>query len=196
MHDLLASPLTRARWNDLVEIFGGGDGRGECGRCWCQWWRMTRPDFAAADQPTKKAAMEARVAIGPAPGLLGYCGTTPVGWVQVGPRADVAEWNAAGRLTAPLDAAERADPTIWGVTCFVIRAGHRRRGHAGRLLDAAIQHARAAGAVALDACPVEPTRPRPASALYHGLASQFAARGFVEIARRRPDRPLMRLMLR
>ena len=115
--------------------------------------------------------------------------------MQISPRADVPEWNAARRETAPPDPAEAADQAAWGVTCFVVRAGHRRRGHSEALLDAAIAHARASGARLLDACPVETDGKRPATALFHGVASAFAARGFAERARRRPDRPLMRLEL-
>jgi hypothetical protein len=46
---------------------------------------------------------------------------------------------------------------------------------------------------ALDACPVEAGADRPPSSLYHGLASTFRRAGFREVARRRADRPLMRL---
>ncbi|MEZ5869164.1 MAG: hypothetical protein R3D46_12300 [Defluviimonas denitrificans] len=34
-----------------------------------------------------------------------------------------------------------------------------------------------------------------APSLYHGIAAPFRARGFAEIARRRPERPLLRLRL-
>ena len=59
----------------------------------------------------------------------------------------------------------------------------------------AIDWARENGARAVDACPVDTRERRPASGLYHGLAPAFRQRGFVELARRRPDRPLMRLEL-
>ncbi|MEO1472152.1 MAG: GNAT family N-acetyltransferase [Pseudomonadota bacterium] len=207
-----AHPLTPDRWDDLATVFGASpshpDGRGECGRCWCMWWRLPRGGFT--DGRANRPLFRARVEAGPPPGLLGYEGATPVGWLQVGPRADVPEWNRPGRLTAPPDPADATDPaaleTTWGVTCFVTRTGHRRKGVASRLLDAAIAHARGSGARALDACPVElprdpsvgplpDARRKPAAALYHGVASVFAARGFVEVARRRPDRPLVRLTL-
>lgn len=197
MSGLVARPLTPDRWDDLVAVFGGGDGKGDCGRCWCMWWRLPRQGPGLGDRATLKAAFHARVAAGPPPGLVGYDGDgTPVGWVQVGPRADVPEWNGAGRITAPLDAAEADDPGLWGVSCFVVRTGHRRSGHAGALLDAAIAHAAASGAHTLDACPVEPGGKAAAAALYHGTATTFRARGFAEIARRRPNRPLMRRTLR
>jgi GNAT superfamily N-acetyltransferase len=140
--------------------------------------------------------LKARVDAGPPPGLVGYDEDgVPIGWVQVGPRADVPEWNGARRLTAPLDFADAADPGVWAISCFVVRTGHRRRGHFTELLDAAINWARENDARALDACPVDTNDRRPASALYHGLALAFRKRGFLELTRQRSDRPLMRLEL-
>ena len=196
MVDSNAHPLTPERWDDLVTVFGGNDGKGECGRCWCMWWRLPRRGIGEGLGKGNKALFKGRVDAGPPPGLVGYDEAgTPVGWVQVGPRADVPEWNGARRLTAPLDPADAADPTMWGISCFVVRAGYRRRGYFTELLDAAIDWARKNGALALDACPVETEERRPASALYHGLAPAFRCRGFVELTRRRPDRPLVRLAL-
>ncbi|MEO1678492.1 MAG: GNAT family N-acetyltransferase [Pseudomonadota bacterium] len=190
-------PLTPDRWDDLVTVFGGGAGKGDCGRCWCMWWRLPRtkgPGFS--NGLDVKALFHARVMQGPPPGLLRYADGAPVGWVQVGPRADVPEWNVAGRLTAPPEPTEAADPAVWGVTCFVTRTGHRKKGHARALLDAAIAWARDNGARVLDGCPVETADgKKAASALYHGPAPTFREAGFREIARRREGRPLMRLAL-
>lgn len=189
-------PLTPDRWKDLVTVFGGGDGKGDCGRCWCMWWRVPRADMIAGLGKQNKALFESRVAAGPPPGLIGYEDTgTPVGWVQVGPRSDVPNWNLPRRLSAPLDPADATDPAVWGISCFVVRVGFRGRGYFDALLDAAIGWARRNGARKLDACPVDARGRRPASALYHGLAQAFHDRGFTELARRRPDRPLMRLNL-
>ena len=49
------------------------------------------------------------------------------------------------------------------------------------------------GARVVEACPVETEAKRPNISLYHGIASSFSRAGFKEVARRRPDRPLMRL---
>ena len=103
MGNLVAHPLTPDRWDDLVEVFGGGEGRGDCGRCWCMWWRLPRKAVGGNAGRGNKALFAARVQDGPPPGLVGYDGDgVPVGWVQVGPRADVPVWNDPGRLTAPL----------------------------------------------------------------------------------------------
>jgi len=196
MAGFTAHPLTPDRFGDLVTVFGGGNGKGDCGRCWCMWWRLPRPDVTASLGAENKALFRDRVRAGPPPGLLGYDDSgQAVGWIQVGPRADVPNWNQPRRLTAPLDANDAHDPAVWAVSCFVVRAGHRRKGYSRKLLDAAIDWARRNDARALDACPVDTRERRPASGLYHGLAAAFRERGFAELARRRPDRPFMRLEL-
>lgn len=190
-----AHPLTPARWDDLVAVFGGGDGKGDCGRCWCMWWRLPRANIVDGLGKQNKALFQKRVRAGPPPGLVGYDDGKPVGWVQVGPRSDVPNWNQPRRLTAPVDAEDAEDPSVWGISCFVVRAGCRQKGYFGGLLDAAIDWARQNDARVLDACPVDTEGRRPASGLYHGLAPAFRERGFVELARRRKDRPLVRLSL-
>jgi GNAT superfamily N-acetyltransferase len=187
------APLTPARWADLESVFGGG--RGACGQCWCMYWRMPRREFEVALGARTRELFRARVAAGPPPGLLAYRGGAAVGWVQVGPRADVPGWNGARRLTAPTAEAPADDPRVWGISCFVTRAGCRRQGLATALLAGAVDWARQNGARVLDACPVDASASRPPISLYHGLASTFRRAGFREVARRRPGRPLMRLEL-
>jgi GNAT superfamily N-acetyltransferase len=191
--EVCTAPLTPERWADLEKVFGGG--RGDCGRCWCMYWRLPRRDFETSLGDQARELFRARVEAGPPPGLLAYRGGEPVGWVQVGPRADVPQWNGARRLTAPLPDAPPDDPRVWGISCFVTRSGCRRQGIATALLAAAIGWAREGGARVLEACPVDTEGNRPPAALYHGVASTFRAAGFREVARRRPDRPLLRLAL-
>lgn len=159
------------------------------------YWRMPRRDFEAATGAGTRRLFRARVGTGPPPGLLGYRDGEPVGWIQVTPRADVPGWNGARRLTAPLADAPPDDPAVWGISCFVTKAGCRRQGIARALLAGAVDWARRNGARVLEACPVETDADRPPISLYHGIASTFRGFGFREVARRRPDRPLMRLEL-
>ncbi|MEM6944448.1 MAG: GNAT family N-acetyltransferase, partial [Pseudomonadota bacterium] len=82
------------------------------------------------------------------------------------------------------------------VACFLIARPFRRQGLSVALLDAAAEHAAAAGAEALEGYPVEPGKPNyPAVYAWTGLASAFRAAGFVEVARRSPTRPIMRRLL-
>jgi GNAT superfamily N-acetyltransferase len=93
------------------------------------------------------------------------------------------------------DTARRTTRGAWGISCFVTKAGCRRQGIATALLAGAVDWARKNGARVLDACPVDGSANRPPISLYPGLASTFRRAGFREVARRRPDRPLMRLEL-
>jgi hypothetical protein len=60
------------------------------------------------------------------------------------------------------------------------------------LIEAAVEAAAAAGAPALEAYPVDTAVPGHSRNLFPGVASVLARHGFEVIARRRPDRPVMR----
>ena len=129
------APLTPDRWADLEKVFGGG--RGDCGRCWCMYWRLPRRDFEASLGDKARRLFRARVEAGPPPGLVAYRDGDPVGWVQVGPRADVPQWNGARRLTAPMR--RRAGRRPAGVGHLLLRdqvglppPGHRHGPACGR----------------------------------------------------------------
>lgn len=65
-----------------------------------------------------------------------------------------------------------------------------------QLIEAAAAHARDNGAEIVEAYPIDAALTKPSSdAVYVGISSAFAAAGFVEVARNRPERPLMRRKL-
>lgn len=186
-------PLTPERWEDLVLVFGKNRGI-QC-QCWCMYWRLPRAEFDKAQGAKARKLFHSRVDAGPPPGLLAYVDGEPAGWIQVGPRADVPNWNGPRRVSAPTDECAAGDPAVWAVSCFVTRVGWRRRGISTALLSAAVEFARNGGAQVLEACPVDTEVKRNPISLYHGVASSFRRAGFTEVARRREDRPLMRLAL-
>ncbi|HVY03347.1 MAG TPA: hypothetical protein VG983_06790 [Caulobacterales bacterium] len=63
------------------------------------------------------------------------------------------------------------------------------------LLAGAIDFARRNGARAIEACPIDAKPKMAAASLYVGATGVFARAGFAEAARRRDNRPLMRLTL-
>ena len=66
-----------------------------------------------------------------------------------------------------------------------------------KLIQAAVDYARAKGARILEAYPVEPRKDKmPDLFAYTGFASTFRKEGFQEVARRSETRPLMRKILR
>ena len=183
---LAVHPLTPDRWPDLERLFGP---RGACAGCWCMWWRLPRRAWEAAKGEGNRRALEAYVRDGAVPGLVAYDGEVPVGWIALEPRAAYPRL-ASARTLAPVD-----DAPVWSITCFYVARPHRGRGLMRTLLDAAAAHARAAGATLLEGYPVDLSRPTGDAFVYTGARSTFEAAGFVEVARRTPTRPIMRLTL-
>ncbi|MBK9081898.1 MAG: GNAT family N-acetyltransferase [Rhizobiales bacterium] len=180
-------PLTPELWDDLADLFGP---RGASSGCWCMWTRLTRPEWRAAGAEGRREAFARIVAQGPAPGLLGYREGKPVAWVAVAPRAATPRFDAMDK-SAPVGDVDPA--RIFAITCFYIRAGARRSGLMRAMARAAADHARAAGAAAVEVCAIEADRPLAWGEGFVGVASVFRDLGFVEVARRTPRRPLMRL---
>lgn len=126
------------------------------------------------------------VETGPAAGLLAYDGKEPVGWCALSARADLPVLDRS-RYLKPVDTLP-----VWSLSCFYVKRGHRRQGLTGVLVAAAVDHARNAGAIAIEVYPWETGEPKGATTIYMGLASTFRRLGFVEVARRAPHRPILR----
>jgi GNAT superfamily N-acetyltransferase len=176
-------PLTPELWPAFAELLDQG---GPAGRCWCMAWRLGA-GYRRRPAEDNRADFHDVVATGPPPGLIALRGDLALGWVQVTPRAAVPAIEAPWRLR-PVD-----DLPVWSITCFYVRKGTRRQGVMSAMIDAAVDFAREAGAVAIEAYPVDGSV--SPSATSTGYASVFTAAGFVEVARRSPERPIMRRML-
>jgi predicted GNAT family acetyltransferase len=150
-------------------------------------------EYVAKRGAKAKALFKRRVMRGPPPGVLAFIGEEAVGWLQIGPRADTPEWNSTRRATAPLDAADAANERVWGATCFFIKSSARRQGVMDALIAGGVKFARANGARVVEACPIEGKSSNVDA--YVGVASAFERAKFKEVARRRPNRPLMRRTL-
>ena len=194
-HDVITTmkirvlPLTPDRWPDLEAIFNAkGCSIPRC--CWCMAYRRSGsrgplpPGLTRA--AANRAALKALVARGKPPGLVGYRGKVPVGWVSVGPREDYARLKRSPVMKA-VD-----DKPVWSVICFVVPREHRRHGVARALLKAAIAYAKKQGATLIEAYPVDrPARSRDDS-MWFGAKSMYDKAGFKEVARRKPQRPIVR----
>lgn len=180
-------PVTRERWPDLERLFGE---RGACAGCWCMWWRLPAAQWRAQRGEANRRALENLVRAGPPPGLLAYVDGEPVGWCALAPRADYVRF-AKSRTLQPVDA-----QPVWSVVCFFVARSFRGRGVSATLLAAAAEFARRGDAHILEGYPVDPQARQADAFVYTGLASMFRRAGFVEVARRSPTRPIMRLALR
>lgn len=185
---LRTAPLTPARWPDLEDLFQAR-GCAQARSCWCMYYRRSgeppvSPGQRRAD--LNHDAFQALVDAGHFTGLLAYEGSQAVGWLSFGPRVDFAKL-ARSPVMKPVDA-----QPVWSLICFVVRPTHRGRGVARTLLAAAVQEARQRG-VMLEAYPVDKPGPLEDDNLWFGPASLYVEAGFTEVARRKPERPVLRL---
>jgi GNAT superfamily N-acetyltransferase len=181
-------PATAERWADVRTLLGGDGDRG----CWCQYWRQSSSDYGRLGPGGGRRALREQLDRDPAPGVIAYLDAEPVGWCGVGPRAGM-ERIVRSRTIPQVD-----DVPVWSVVCFKVRVGFRRRGVARALLEGAIDYARANGAPALEAYPIDPEGKRlDVSFSYVGFVGMFEAAGFqqvVETAARSAGRP--RILMR
>ena len=169
------APASPAAWDALVDLFarrGGPDTPG----CWCIFWRVRSKDFAESTTASKRAQLRALIEAGSPPGLLALEDGRAVGWVGLAPRP-AYERIEHSRVIPRTDG-----PVPWVITCFVVSRDARGRGIASALLAAAVDHARAAGAEAVEGYPIDPSaapggRVRDTGA-YTGTRSMFERAGF------------------
>jgi predicted GNAT family acetyltransferase len=185
-------PLTPGLWPAFEDLFGK---QGACYGCWCTHFRLPPAARRQNDRERNKDHMKARIEAGPPPGLLSFDGPVATGWMQIGPRADVPEWNNKGRGSAPIDPADAADPAVWAISCFFIRTKARGQGLTYQLVGAGIDFARASGARLLEACPIDQSKDSRSIGLFVGSTRVFEKAGFRTVATRKPGRPLMRYVL-
>jgi GNAT superfamily N-acetyltransferase len=178
------APLTPEHWNDVVELFGPN---GACGGCWCMWWKRSREQFRLKKGASNRRSFKALVDQGGVPGFLAFEQGRPVAWCAVEPRARYPGLARSPAL-APLD----TEP-VWSVTCFFVKAGHRRRGLGRAMLEQAKRFVASRGGRLIEGYPKELGGSFPgANSVWTGSASTFLKAGFTEVARRSPKRPIMR----
>lgn len=192
MRKLTIRPVTPARWDDLVDLFGRS---GAYSNCWCTWWRQTGSEFTAGVQQHgggNKALMEALVAGGAEPGMIAYRDDgEAVGWISVAPRP---QFGRVLRSPVIRPAPEEADDArTWAIVCFWMPRRERGHGVATALLEAAVARAKARGAWAVEAYPIDTAGGRvPAAGIFTGTLEMFRRAGFKEIERRRGDQLIVR----
>ena len=184
-----------ATWDDIQAVFGA---RGDSARCWCQRfkmqpgesWRSVGPDELAfrlrqqtdCGHPTAETTS----------GLVAYIGAEPVGWCAVEPRSRYARLLRNNRVPWEGRDEDKADESVWAVTCFVTRTGFRKRGVASALTCAAVDFARQHGARALEGYPTT-TKEAILGDLHVGSVNMFKAAGFTEVSQPTLRRAVMRI---
>ena len=190
-------PANEAGWEDLQAVFGT---RGDPSRCWCQRYKM-RPGESWASVGPEALAFRLRQQTDcdhprsrSTSGLVCYLGEEPVGWCAVEPRSRYARLLRNSRVPWEGRSEDKADEGVWAVTCFVTRAGFRRRRITHALAAAAVDFARRRGARTLEGYPMTRTDVL-LSELHVGSRNAFAAAGFTEASHPTPRRIVMRIDL-
>ena len=190
-------PANRAAWEDLQTVFGV---RGGPARCWCQRYKLApRESFGAvpAEDRADRLRDQSRCGQPRSPatsGLVAYLGNQPVAWCAVEPRAAYTGMARVHRVPWAGRDEDPADESVWAVTCFVTRAGFRRRGLTRVLAAEAVEHARSRGARALEGYPITTTEVI-LEELHVGTVATFAAAGLQVVSRPTPRRVVMRIEL-
>lgn len=184
--DLEIHPLTPDRWPDFETLFGP---HGAYSGCWCMWWRLPRSEFTLQQGEGNRLALKAVVESGAPTGLLAYLDGTPAGWVALAPREHYTSLERSTVL-------KRVDQQpVWSIVCFYIQRKARRRGLMSALILAACDFAAANGAAIVEAYPILTSGNAPPVSTYMGNLNVFLQSGFVEVARPKPKRPILRKTL-
>ncbi|NOT56387.1 MAG: GNAT family N-acetyltransferase [Deltaproteobacteria bacterium] len=187
------APLTPERWPD-IEILFASKGCSFARTCWCMDYRLSggRPPLESGQTRAEanRAALKKLVETGTSPGLIGYRGTTPVGWISIAPREEYARLKRSSVMKA-VD-----DQPVWSVICLVVPSEYRGQGIAHALLQAAVVYAKKRGASLIEAYPIDKPSRSNDSFMWFGAKSMYDKAGFEEVARRKPQRPIVRLKAR
>jgi GNAT superfamily N-acetyltransferase len=194
--EITVVPANRATWEDLQAILGR---RGYAAACQCQRFKLGPHGWTAATRDERAAALREqancdRPRARRTSGLVAYLDGEPVGWCAVEPRI---AYPRLLRMRGPFKGRNEdpQDDSVWAVTCFITRAGYRRRGVTYALARAAVDFARARGARALEgyAMITEPFKEITWGELHVGSHWVFADAGFGEVSRPSIRRVVMRI---
>ena len=190
-------PANEASWDDIQAVFGT---RGAAASCQCQRYKLA-PGEAFSKFPAEERAARLREQAQPGTpgaaatsGMVAFLGDEPVGWCAVKPRTAYPGLLRVYRTPWEGRSEDKADDSVWSVTCVFVRAGFRRRGIAYALAEAAVRFARERGARALEAYPMRSEVGEVTwDEIHVGAQSIFAAAGMSEVSRPGIRRAVMRI---
>ena len=178
-------PAAGVPFEDIQTIFGT---RGPAAGCQCQRYKLARGE-AFRKFPAQERARRLDEQRG---GLVAYLDGEPAGWCAVEPRPRYVGMARVMRVPWEGRDEDKADESVWALTCLTTRKGFRRQGISRALVTAAIDHARSSGARALEAYPIT-TTDVITEELHVGIDTVFADAGFTEVNRPSKRRVVMRI---
>ena len=196
MSEVTIVPANEASWEDLQTVLGM---RGDPSRCQCQWYKVRNMEWRSVPVAERARRLREQTACGrprtrTTSGLVAHVDGEPAGWCAVEPRTAYPRLLLT-RVPWTGRTEDKMDGGVWAVTCFVTRAGFRRRGVSYALASAAVDFARQRGARALEGYPMI-TRPGQQvtwGELFVDSRSIFEAAGFAEVSRPTARRTVMRI---
>lgn len=189
-------PASEAAWGDVQAVFGA---RGPAHRCQCTRIRLGDHDWFASLPEERELLLREQLAgddTGDSGALVAYVAGEPAGWLALSRRTTFRRYQGSSVPWAGRDEA-RDDDTVWAAVCFIVRKEFRGRGLTYPLVRAAVDHARAAGARAIEGYPmlVQPGKQVIWDEFNVGPVGAFAAAGFREVPHPSARRVVMRLDL-
>lgn len=162
-------PVTPDRFEDFADVVNPNR---RVDACWCLSHRLRAQEIRELGGGSREQAMRALCEREHPPGVVTYLDGIPVGWCNIGPRAEIPRLVHSA-LIRPVD-----DVPVWSIVCVVVRGGHRRRGVVAHLLEGAVAYAAANGAPAVEAYPVDPQGRMDTTMAFVGTRSMFERAGF------------------
>jgi GNAT superfamily N-acetyltransferase len=169
--------------------------------CHCRYWHfggnknewLARCAFEAGENEREQADL-VRAGDPASGGLVALEGDEAVGWMKLAPREALPKLRRLPVYRAR-DLGDGA--RVFSVGCFLVHPAHRRRGVAGALLDAAPDHVRAVGGVAIEAYPRRSADELREDEAWMGYERLFLQRGYAELpgGDAIPQYPVLRLSL-
>ncbi|MCK6210102.1 GNAT family N-acetyltransferase [Georgenia sp. EYE_87] len=162
-------PVTPDRFEDFADVINPNR---RATHCWCLSHRLRAKDIEELGGGDREQAMRALCERENPPGVVTYLDGVPVGWCNVGARAEIPRL-AGSKLIRPVD-----DVPVWSIICVVVRSGHRKKGVTGQLIEGAVAYAASRGAPAVEAYPVDPPGRMDLTMAFVGTRSMFEKVGF------------------
>jgi GNAT superfamily N-acetyltransferase len=169
-------PVTPDRFEDFADVINKNR---RPTHCWCLSHRLQAKEIeelGGTGKDARERAMRSLCERAHPPGVVTYLDGEPVGWCNIGPRAEITRL-AQSKLIRPTD-----DLPVWSIVCVVVRSGFRRRGVTGHLLEGAVAYAASHGAPAVEAHPVDPGDERmDLTMAFVGTKGMFEKAGFAVV---------------
>ncbi|GAB3294342.1 GNAT family N-acetyltransferase [Epidermidibacterium keratini] len=162
-------PLTADRFEDFADVVNKNR---RSTHCWCTTHRLREKEIGELGDGDREQAMRTLADREPPPGVVAYADGVPVGWCNIGPRADIPRLTHSTLIT-PVD-----DVAVWSIVCVIVRSGHRRQGVTVPLLEGAVEYAASRGAPAVEAYPVDPEGRMDLTMAFVGTRAMFEKVGF------------------